>query len=1249
MLHNNERGIDMETFFELYQPDQNVPADAEELQRVEKAKATKAEADAKGQTFEQKFEWVDKVDGKEVYRLVASDPVQDTWIEIALDRAAQWLDGIEYPLILGLEWKFPGVNPHGKHSELEMAFDQRLERLERIAKKCASPNQEILKHFFENLSVLVELKKGVQEYGETIRLYSFAAMVCPEPEVSEALENEANRWAADAKKDPDVRALDQILTVMEQVAGIQAGPLDPEAIERCKQYFPDLPLTEETPIGRNVYDIEPEIYLADVEPDEERFADIAKHILQQEAMADPKYLQKLRDQAEGLIENREELSSEIPEESLKACKRRCAVAQMLTDFFAPLEKIGEPRTPGGFDRGTQIIVDGKQIKQWMQENYEESDDDEKSEIEFEEWYQKNLDLWSVWLVSSALENQKRVLVYATSSDGSINTWPTEIKENITVPWKYSNLGNDEIWVANNLLERAYKAYKTQGAQYPLILGLEQKYPGVNPHEKFSRVEMGFAQRIDWLKIVRQMCDGDTRDVLDAILDSDCIDSLLEEMSDYCWQIRMIRDAAKLCKDTSLKEKLEKFANTLEEDASQIEPAVHKLDKILTVAEQVAGIQEGSLDEKGVGILQWYGVELPDEIPTGRQVQHIIPASLEILVPDDACVDHVLTQELLAQAIHQNPENLSESLDKVLGADVIERKQSMVECKHRCVTAATRTVLPILFGPCERRMGPTRTIDKFNRGTLIIADDETISEWMQALFENRKDDISELLYDSKISGEALLGKWYDENLDEMSVMRLVDTLKRDGQVLAYVPRSDLKVPTKSILIKKADAAPEGNWSNKVNAPEGKVYRQTDPIKTLNTTHTDSRIDAGRRLQANKQVMEERRLEPGSAFTTDLFLGPDSQEKEDSIDNLDPDSQENENSIDKLVVVLDNFLKSECCTNRSAIISDCICILAADEEEIEDILNPTQLQDARLRAKKEYVQHRNDPQWLGEQIYKGQKKLLNWIDDMMEEKTLVNPTVRNEVFPMINFAARAMFEGLQEAANHPEVLTGYIRAAKEAGEDANEIKDRVRNMFALCDVLHRADAFRAMMSRPLPPPNEKDVVSNGLAALLEERWILQEYQWNPTVPFSQSCPPAQLIQDIQNELKKEPVKGGIDDYARQLAYGWKNWKAGAKYVLEGNFAQGATVSIQTIDRKKEDWTLDENGKGKIDSYLVTEYIVPNNVSVEYSEEFKQVVQDATNQPHRQLTQSANETNRTETTVSAPPAQKTKKAQNDGCVLQ
>lgn len=654
------------------------------------------------------------------------------------------------------------------------------------------------------------------------------------------------------------------------------------------------------------------------------------------------------------------------------------------------------------------------------------------------------------------------------------------------------------------------AYLEMDVVYPHIFGLDKEFPGIDPRGKYSRVEMRFAQRIDRLQMAAQLCPDPNKAILNQIFESACFSSLYERMEDYCKEIRICRDAAKLCPRRSASEKLEAYANYLEQKAVEKDLAVQEMDQILTLLEQVAGIKGGALNPNSIDACKRYVSDLPltTEIPTGSRVQHTIPDSLELQVPDGAIVDAICIQERSA-----DPDNLGD-WDRLNASDPEEKRE---ECVRRCVCAGTQNTLTLLFGACECMMGKRRTIDKSNRGTLVIVGDKTVSERMQERY------IAERIKQPFV-------EWYHKNLDEMSAEFVFDALLAGEPVQAYIPGPDGKVRKQPIQL-LID-----------------VYRGGEVFDPRRKAQQDLGQEAAHvRLQANLKVMEASHLEPNGDFCTELFL---------------------ESFFAK---ALQQWLVE---SDDSIVMSVCIGMLAKDHD-IAEIMNPIQLQKERIAKVTEYANNyvaKQDASWLGEQIYYGYEALLNQIDQMMEGKDWSNPQVRNEMFPKIYPAVRALSHMYLYMNDHDDVKLAYFRAAEQvatkngknpgAGRTvANQMLLQAINVSALCKLMHRADTFRAMMSRPLTLRNE-EAVDNGLTAQLAERCILQNYKWNPQQSFSGQCPFVNNLWDIEKQIQSMPEH---EENVQRLVGGWKNWEKGANYILLEKITDGVKILGYDIDSK------------------------------------------------------------------------------------
>lgn len=682
----------------------------------------------------------------------------------------------------------------------------------------------------------------------------------------------------------------------------------------------------------------------------------------------------------------------------------------------------------------------------------------------------------------------------------------------------------------------------------------KSFLGVNSRENYNPVRV--TQRLDQLKEFRKLCADHNKSVLDQFFTGDAYKALCnmlhqDEVQAYCKEIRTYRDAAKVCKlclEKATSKDLETLANWMEEHASENVPAIGEIYQILTALEQIAGVKEGPLDLKVIDLLQSkFGLQIPSDIPTGSQVPRIIPDTLEFGMPDAAVYQAIRLQEEISK-----PENSGKSLDKILKPENLGKidctvgKNGLVEFIRQGTVPAVQNALTALFGPVE--MGAeTRSIDGPNRGTLLIVDGKTVGELMQERYiKEVKSGFSINECEKALKGGDWFRQWYHRNLDELSAEFVADALMKGKPVEAYVLGPDRKMRQQPVQLKFDE----------------QVEALLEIHESLEQPNED--MEAAReRLRANFRAMEAKRLDPSSTFARDLFLGP----------------------YLPLALYREQIVRA-----NPAMVPICIGTVAAyHSKNIDAIMDPTQQQEARGMAVAEYIKHKDDSQWQGRRIFYEQYVLLKQINQTMDGKDLTDPKVRQEVFPQIYPAVRAVSDMLQYMEVHEEVKSGYFAAIRDAAKKTEEDEAKVeakidqwyedtmrqvRNVSALCNLVKRADAFRAAMSRPLSFLNEGDM-SAGLAAQLAERYIFQYYEFDAEEKFTEQCPTSNSIRGVEYRFKGTK---GHEENAQRLARGWKDWKKGAEYVLSERIADGVMSICKGADFEILDGSLDGSEDAK-----------------------------------------------------------------------
>lgn len=311
------------------------------------------------------------------------------------------------------------------------------------------------------------------------------------------------------------------------------------------------------------------------------------------------------------------------------------------------------------------------------------------------------------------------------------------------------------------------------------------------------------------------------------------------------------------------------------------------------------------------------------------------------------------------------------------------------------------------------------------------------------------------------------------------------------------------------------------------------------------------------------------------------------------------------------------------------SICLGMLMAPKEEphdIEDIMNSTKLLDEKKAVVALYMKNKDNPKWLGREIFRVQRTILDWIDQKMDGKDLADPTVRSDMLSKIRPAIGVLGYTYSDWLK-PHVcdfsekdddygrgmkgspLPGYFLAAKVAAMAANtppekvyaatidmvnDTKNRVKDVVGLYHLLTRVDYFKGKQ-----PENTNEYgVQSRLAEQMAIPWILQNYLKDSKEPFSKSCPTKEIIDMVCEKIEKAAEKVGFYDFADAVG------KIVQSYVHPSKLAEQMTVNIKTETKYNpllETWFLNDKNEKCYYWNICAKHSIPSEVSVEWPLEF------------------------------------------------
>lgn len=387
--------------YERYR-DTNYTAEEERLLAIAREEDAEIKADTELQHV--KGGVINKKDG-----LFVPYPLVQAHIGIALDRAeAQFKGHPAMPEDGDVAIRFPGVDPRGKYSVIDMKFAQRISAIE-AALESRSPEAQAYAR--ELLGKCTDRRGGGAFYNEYItmkmcaqkhRALTRGSKLCIDEDGRRLMHQQARGLETELA----VVQFDKLLQGIEYAAGVRTGPVPQEVAEHYSQVL-------QTDLNMELVGAAQKYYQpAKIEM---HFQDFDNKMLQK-AFADPRNWgmppAELAEFADSLVDI-DTYASAIPPYAVATAGR------VIEPAFREAERV----TGGRLDRGDLIIIDGKTVKEKMLEDYTRS---QRDPDKFNEFYQKNLRQAASEYTAAALLAGKRVEAFMPDGKGRLPDQPTQI-------------------------------------------------------------------------------------------------------------------------------------------------------------------------------------------------------------------------------------------------------------------------------------------------------------------------------------------------------------------------------------------------------------------------------------------------------------------------------------------------------------------------------------------------------------------------------------------------------------------------------------------------------------------------------------------------------------------------------------------------------------------------------------------------------------------------------------------------------
>lgn len=337
--------------------------------------------------------------------VAALSPAAAVHVEIALERAEKQFEG--WPVLpedSSVAEGFPGVDPEGKYSVIDMSFARRKAQIEANLESRSPEVQSYVRRLFQWGEVLDDVKAIQDRVGRLAqehRKVTRAAKLCHDETGREYLQ----RQAAALEEDTALKQMDLYLQGIEYAAGVRRGPV-PAEVE--KFYYKFL----QHGIDKNMLR---EAQRPNSVPGEIRveFQNL-ENKYKQTAFANPHNWGKRFDE----LEKGAFALADAPD--LISPYARATANRVIDPLFSEVENVDASFK---MSRGDYILIDGKSLRERIHDSYVASGQRAK---DFDEYYRNNCKQLSGDYVAAALMAGKRVEVYVPDKNGRIPDKPTQL-------------------------------------------------------------------------------------------------------------------------------------------------------------------------------------------------------------------------------------------------------------------------------------------------------------------------------------------------------------------------------------------------------------------------------------------------------------------------------------------------------------------------------------------------------------------------------------------------------------------------------------------------------------------------------------------------------------------------------------------------------------------------------------------------------------------------------------------------------
>lgn len=1084
----------------------------------------------------------------------------------------------------------PWIDPKEAPHPVAMDFAKRIDRVKAELERLPQENRTALEAMLDAMedpnAPLFKPRQEMLELAQTISNNELKAKICPNEEYSRQL------WAeCQQRSDPSsqlypviFRNMDRLVQTMEQVAGLRPGTLEEDGKEQLRAAGFDA--VEALSVGAEVEKApgrKVDVHLSNVrtmleynwsaDPQnwgkplpEDLLGDMDTKQIQK--AIDDTVTAKVAQELGGLMEDAQiKIADRNVEEYLRQEHRSAQTGQTYEQWYARNGKdrtaqlvaaamiAGKNVTALPYDGGPQIEVTGNVTLTDGTVRYTPDDRRTTEQRRIFDPYRPTFNMQWEMHARTVLKVQHNK--YFTEMDRQLTVAPVEPEpEPEPQPRRQRPEGNfttvDSIyqWIDPQDIQQIEQRKQTHGASFSFDPRSTANYPGMDPTVADHRISMDYMHRIAKVLNVAKALPAENQQVLGHFakalagprrIDNQIYDRYvnMQQQADLLGTVEL---SSQLCRqrDPQFSQKLQRTAQICADPQSpHYDPQFRRFDDVIETMEKVAGLRAGAISQEGKELIRSMGIQPSPTMAVGGDVRCQTPTDLQVRFYD--------MEKMLRHDWAAHPENAQRPFDlhsafRSLNEGALDRKMDQYG------QAAVQDTLGPMFDMLERNSGNKVHPTSANRGTLIAVDGMTVEEHMS------------LEYQAIQGDKPDYEQWYAQNLDQRTNSLIAAALMKGQRVETYIPGADGKLPKEPTLITRAGFEPTPVQPVFLNAWErffnrhGGHYAEKARRAEAYQQHLQRTEQTRQRIEARYQMHQISRMEPGNKTVSDMFFGNFLRAHQI------PDMQ----TLNRRLPAGHPYR-----VDRSAASTACICMMAAQGYDLEEILDPTKLVEQKQTRGRLYLEQAGfdvqtgrlvgqpNAQWLGSVYYHGVAAMTQQLDRIMQGVDLTDKAQREKYMPTLAVVAQTLLDCHQEQSFvGGDLRLGFYRAAG-GGDAARSAIDKADDISSFINELRHAVDARGTLGIE---SNRAGSTVADIVSLAMEKDLLAQYASAPGATFSQRTPPA-----YRSTTPRPGISSNMD-ILELRRYGGPQWQKLSELAINGTLADQIDVHVEPENRQR-----------------------------------------------------------------------------------